>query len=50
VAGVAAAVVIVNDRFYYLVIAVLAAIVLPVSLLTVRRIQRNVALLAEGSH
>ena len=50
VAGVSAAVVIVNDRFYYLVIAVLAAIVLPFSLLTVRRIQRNVALLAEGSH
>jgi hypothetical protein len=50
VAGVAAAVVIVNDRFYYLVIAVLAAIVLPFSLFTLRRIQRNVALLAEGSH
>ena len=50
VAGAAAAVVIVNDRFYYLVIAVLAAIVLPFSLLTLRRIQRNVALLAEGSH
>jgi hypothetical protein len=50
VAGAAAAVVIVNDRFYYLVIAVLAAIVLPFSLFTLRRIQRNVALLAEGSH
>lgn len=50
VAGAAAAVLIVNDRFYYLVIAVLAAIVLPFSLFTLRRIQRNVALLAEGSH
>jgi hypothetical protein len=47
VASVAAAVVLVDDRFYYLVIAVLAAIVLPFSLLTMRRIQRNVALLAE---
>jgi hypothetical protein len=46
--GAAAVVVIPNDRFYYLVIAVLAAIVLPFSLLTLRRIERNVALLAEG--
>jgi Flp pilus assembly protein TadB len=49
VAGVAAAVVnLAGDRFYYLVIAVLAAIVLPFSVLTLRRIQRHVALLAEG--
>jgi Flp pilus assembly protein TadB len=49
VAGVAAAVVnLAGDRFYYLVIAVLAAIVLPFSLLTLRRIQRHVALLAAG--
>jgi hypothetical protein len=49
VACVAAAVVLTNDRFYYLVIAVLAVIVLPFSVLTLRRIQRNVALLAEGA-
>jgi hypothetical protein len=50
VAGVAAAVVnLAGDRFYYLVIAVLAAIVLPFSLLTLKRIQRHVALLAAGS-
>ena len=49
VAGVAAAVVnLAGDRFYYLVIAVLAAIVLLFSVLTLRRIQRHVALLAEG--
>ena len=48
VAGVAAAVVnLAGDRFYYLV-AVLAAIVLLFSVLTLRRIQRHVALLAEG--
>lgn len=46
--GVAAAVVVASERFYYLVIAVLAAIVLPFSLLTLRRIERNVALLSEG--
>lgn len=37
-----------NDRPFYLVLALLGAIALPVSLLNTRRIQRNVALLAEG--
>ena len=46
--GVAAAVVVASERFYYVVIAILAAVVLPFSLLTLRRIERNVALLSEG--
>ena len=46
-AGVAGAVVFNNDRLPFVVLAVLAAILLPVSLLSSRRILRNVALLAE---
>ena len=37
-----------SDRLFYGVLAVLSALVLPFSLLSVRRIQRNVALLAGG--
>ena len=48
-AGVAGAVAFANDRLPFVVLAVLAAILLPVSLLSSRRIRRNVALLAEGS-
>lgn len=48
-AGVAGALAFNNDRLPFVVLAVLAAILLPVSLLSSRRIQRNVALLAAGS-
>jgi hypothetical protein len=37
-----------NDRLYFLMLALLWAIVIPISLHRSRRIQRNVALLAEG--
>jgi hypothetical protein len=37
-----------NERLFYLAVAVLSAIALPLSVLRMRRIQRNVALLAEG--
>lgn len=47
--SIAGAVAFDNDRLPFVVLAVLAAILLPVSLLSSRRIQRNVALLAEGS-
>jgi hypothetical protein len=48
-AAVAAAVTNFNsDRLFYAVLAVLAAILPPISLLNSRRIQRNVALLTEG--
>ncbi len=46
--GVAGAVAFNNDRLPFVVLAALAAILLPVSLLSSRRIQRNVARLAEG--
>jgi hypothetical protein len=46
--GVAGAVAFNNDRLPFAVIAVLAAILLPVSLVSSRRVQRNVALLAGG--
>ena len=36
------------DRLSFVVLAVLAAVLLPVSLLHSRRIQRNVAQLAQG--
>ncbi|MBV8180052.1 MAG: hypothetical protein JO045_14860, partial [Mycobacterium sp.] len=45
--GIAGAVAFNNDRLPFVVLAVLAGILLPVSLLSSRRIQRNVALLAE---
>ena len=45
-ASVAGAVVFSNDRLPFVMVAVLAAIVLPVSLVSSRRIRRNVALLA----
>ncbi len=48
--SVAGAVAFNNDRLPFAVLAVLAAILLPVWLLRSRRIQRNVALLAEGSN
>jgi Flp pilus assembly protein TadB len=48
-AAVVAAVAFDDDRVPFIVLAVLAAILLPVSLIRSRRIQRNVALLAEGS-
>ncbi|HEY1839586.1 MAG TPA: hypothetical protein VGG53_05080 [Mycobacterium sp.] len=48
VAVVAGAVLFDNDRLPFVVLAVLAAILLPVSLLSARRIQRNVALLTRG--
>lgn len=44
--SIVAAVAFSNDRLPFVMVAVLAAIVLPVSLLSSRRIQRNVALLA----
>jgi hypothetical protein len=44
----AAAVNFANERVFYLAVAVLAVLVLPFSLLSMRRIQRNVALLAGG--
>jgi hypothetical protein len=48
-AAVAAAAVNFNsDRLFYGVLALLSALVLPFSLLGMRRIQRNVALLAGG--
>jgi hypothetical protein len=47
-AGVAGAVAFSDDRLPFTVLAVLAAILLPFSLLSSRRIQRNVARLAEG--
>jgi len=48
-ASVAAAVVnFANERVFYLAVAVLAVIVLPFSSLSMRRIQRNVALLTGG--
>jgi hypothetical protein len=37
-----------DDRLFYVVLAVLGAVMLPFSLRNSRRIQRNVALLAEG--
>ena len=37
-----------NERVFYLAVAVLAVIVLPFLSLSMRRIQRNVALLADG--
>jgi hypothetical protein len=46
--GVAGAVAFNNDRLPFAVIAVLAVILLPVSLVSSRRVQRNVALLAGG--
>jgi hypothetical protein len=46
--GVAGAVAFNNDRLPFAVIAVLAAILLPVSLVSSPRVQRNVALLAGG--
>jgi hypothetical protein len=50
-AAVAAAVLNFNsDRLFYGVLALLSAITLPFSLLGPRRMQRNVALLAEGSN
>jgi hypothetical protein len=48
--GVAGAAAFANDRLPFVVLAVLATILLPVSLLSSRRIRRNVALLAEGPH
>jgi hypothetical protein len=47
-AVVAGAVAFTDDRLSFVVLAVLAAILLPVSLLNSRRIQRNVASLARG--
>lgn len=47
-AGVAGAVALNNDRLPFALLAVLAAVLLPVSLLSSRRIQRNVARLAGG--
>jgi hypothetical protein len=49
-AGIAGAMAFENDRLPFVVLAVLAAILLPVALLNSRRIQRNVARLAEASH
>lgn len=46
--AVAGAVAFSNDRLPFAVLAVLGAILLPVSLLSARRIRRNVALLAEA--
>jgi hypothetical protein len=46
--GAAAAVNFNSDRLFYVVLALLSAIALPFSLLGTRRIQRNVALLADG--
>jgi hypothetical protein len=48
--GVAGAVAFKNDRLSFVVLVVLAAILLSVSLLNSRRIQRNVARLADGSN
>jgi hypothetical protein len=49
VVAVAAAVVNFNsDRVFYVVLAVLCVIVIPVSLRTSRRLQRNIALLSAG--
>jgi Flp pilus assembly protein TadB len=45
--SVAGAVAFSNDRLPFVMVAVLAAILLPVSLVSSRRIRRNVALLAE---
>jgi Sec-independent protein secretion pathway component TatC len=45
---VAGAVAFKNDRLSFVVLAVLAAVLLPVSLLHSRRIQRNVAHVAQG--
>jgi hypothetical protein len=47
-AVVAGAVAFDDDRLSFVVLAALAAILLPVSLLNARRIQRNVALLTQG--
>ena len=47
-AGIAGAVAFRNDRLAFVVLAVLAAILLPVSVLNTRRIQRHVAELARG--
>jgi hypothetical protein len=49
-AGVAGVVAFKNDRLSFVVLVVLAAILLPISLLDSRRIQRNVARLADGSN
>jgi hypothetical protein len=46
--GVVGALAFNNDRLPFVVLAVLAAILLPVSLISSRHIQRNVALLAGG--
>jgi hypothetical protein len=48
-ASVVGAVVLSHDRLLFAVVAMLAAILLPISLLSTRRIQRNVALLTEAA-